>query len=209
MGRYSIDLFKGMYVEENHWEIVENFYRTRGRKNQKIIPVKDSNKYERPLFKSTKFYKLKDKKSGKLAFAKYIRDNEKEIREFKILQSVNHRHAINLIEVTDEFGLVFPFYNWPKITQIKFSKILNKNVFKKELTNFFAFSRRKIINIGNLKKAVDILLIDLVDFNVSNIIVNVIDNKVIDWKFLDFEDTHKFSKSRNTCNIRRILKMVR
>ena len=200
-------------VESNKtkWEILEAYLRTIGSKNQKLVDSNDKN--ENKVFKSTIFYKLKNKDTGKTYFSKKIlNDKNKELREAKILKEVNHKHAIKLVEIDKDFGLIFDFYDWKKVSQMKFSSISNKKQFKSELEEFFNFSKKKTINMGDLdllKKPEQRTLFNLVDFNISNIIVNVKDNKIIDWLFLDFENCSVSNSSRNCENMKKIFKLIK
>lgn len=200
-----------MYTTEDNWRIIERCQRTVGSKKQKLVAAEKENRAYH-LFDETEFYILK-KKSKEEIFAKKIKHNPyKQMREFKILESVRHPNVINLLGVHPDLGLLFPYKPWPRLSEVDFRQITNVNEFRQSLLSFFEYAKDTFIDLGFLdftpEKAKPRQLTEIIDLHMNNFLLNIIDNMIIEWVVVDLEYCSNTYTQRNSNNLNAILKKI-
>lgn len=208
------DKYFGDLYKESNWKVVTKYHRTKGSKNQKLIDSSESNILKKPIFIGTEFHLLENDNKEK-AFSKNVINNPYKIfREFKILSQLdnNNNRFVKPIEVNDKYGLIFPYFNWKKIYDIDFSKIKNKKEFLGQIKSFFLFANKYKIDLGNMRpyyfRGSNTNLINIVDFNISNFIIKIEADNIVDWKVIDMEYCNYDVKNRNYYNFVKIRKYV-
>ena len=213
----EIDFYGNYFLEnENDFEIIDEFKRTIGSKNQKLISINKISTNERShyrIFDETYFYKVKSKKNSEIYFAKKIVvDKFKQLREFLVLTQISHPKIIKLIGVSRNLGLIFPYLDWQPLDSVNFKEINNKNSFIKEINTFFDYASNKQISMGILDYESEVAgerrLIDIVDFHCGNFLLKITNNKIEDWRVVDFEYYSNNNFKRNLVNKQIILNKI-
>ena len=215
------EMFYGNMLIKNDcdYEILEEYRRTIGSRNQKLISLDSLNKPEFKLndnykiYDETIFFKLYNKINKEISFAKKImQDRYKQIREFCILSKINHPKVLKLVGVSRKYGLIFPFLDWDPLDTIKFNNIINKDEFLKELDEFFAYTENKKISLGILdfdnEYEKERRLIDIVDLHAHNFLIKVEENIIKDWRVIDFEYYSNNNYQRNMIHKQNIFNKI-
>jgi uncharacterized protein YrzB (UPF0473 family) len=197
------DFYAAHISKDENWDVINEYMRTSGSKDQKLIETGKETSANTRLFNETKFYLLRSKKDGRHFFAKKILDDPyKRMREYFFLTSANHHWIIKLIAVHPKYGFIFPFHDWRKLGQLSLRGIKNVSSFATEVKLFFDWASQERLSPGILDLSPETRgtsrpLIDMVDFHLNNFLVKVEGNAIKDWTVIDLEYAFNHGSSRN------------
>lgn len=199
--RYPKEFFGHMYSTDPNYHVVMKLQRTVGSHNQELVNISDHEVHREDLWDETDFYLIQKNNSQERFFCKKIHDPYKQMREFAIHMNIDYPKVLSPIEVSNKFGLVFPYLSWAPLTKIDFSNIENKEQLAQEIKAFYDFARVFKIDLGILnptKSWRKTALTDIVDLHANNFLVLVNKKRVLDWRVIDMECYYNYTRQRNS-----------
>jgi SAM-dependent methyltransferase len=188
------ELYADYRVPDDQWKTIGRYRRTAGSHGQELMAdssVRDSANVD--IVSATEFYKLRNKQSGRLFFAKkHLCDPYKEMREFHLLTSVSHPRIIDLCGVSEKYGLIFPYLPWTAMEEVRMSSIRNRRQFLHEVKSVFDYAQYREITTGLLDlddpaRNRTRFLHQMVDLHMNNFLLSVKGNEIRDWRLIDLE----------------------
>jgi hypothetical protein len=206
--------YKGYLSTEENWVVVSEYQRTQGSKKQRLLEVVESPLDGELVHTEASFFLLTSKNGTGSAFGKKIlNDPFKKMREFFLLKNVKHRNVVRLLEVNNDYGFVFPYYNWQSIENVNFSGILNAPWFAQEIISFFRWASLEkivpgILDINPVERGATRTLLEIVDLHPCNFLVKIENNKIQNWVMIDLEYAFNQGSFHNEQHLHKILKLV-
>ena len=117
------------------------------------------------------------------------------LEEYKLLKMIDHQNVIKPIELNTEFGLVIEHFDGKKLYKVDIHGIDNKYEWLQELESLIDYLRKK-----NIYSKIDI--------HDSNLLLKIANNKIIDWKLIDFEIFQPGDAFRNDDFIKSLRKKI-
>lgn len=189
-------------------QLLEWFQRTAGSRSQALIPTGSAH----AVYAGTHFSLLQDAAGGARYFGKLHTDSiSKPWYEAQLHSEVRHPRIVPALSHHPEYGLVFPFCPYRKFSDLDPAEISNSRQFLGELRDFHNEARRIELSISDRdspEKMSKIRLIDAVDLHPANLLVDVMDGVVRDWKFVDMELYARHNRIRNLSHLLAISRVL-
>jgi hypothetical protein len=210
------EFYGGKYSTSDRWEVLEVLARTISTEAQKMVSRGSGEALEGlRIWTGTDFRVLRDRQTGERAFAKRIRDNPvQQMREFALLEAVDHPRFVRLLEVHCEYGLVFPYLPWQPLREIDFRRIANREEFRNEVVGLYDCIRSTTVHTGLMDPSPGptpgstARLDRLIDLNIHNFLVRAQGNRVVEWTAIDLEPGWVDRTKRNRSNERKALRLI-
>ncbi len=204
------------YSSRDRWEVVERLGRNNYAPDGNLVPLGASRSEEgSDVWAGTDFHVLREVRTGERAFGKKLKsDPVGQMREFSLLESVEHPRLVRVIEVHRDYGLILPYLPWRSLRTVVFAAIANRAEFRDEIVRFFTFSRECRVRTGIMDPRpgsgpeTERRLDELVDLNIHNFLVKVEDGRVVDWRAVDLGVCWRDRTARNRSNLKKILRHI-
>lgn len=198
------DAYEKLLNDTTPWVAVKRFRRTIGTRSQELIDIEQSPRDDvSNIYEGTTFCVLRDELTGQQFFAKRTEDNPfKLLRELKIIMQLKHSRIVSPVAVNSTFGMIFPYLSYVPLHALSANKIKDRDRFIAQILEFFRYAREVEVDLGLLdyprnKNEPKRRLIDVVDLNLSNILVNLEEGIVRDWVIVDLEYVGNQTRARN------------
>lgn len=178
--------------------VKETLYRTIGSRRQQLLREEDA-KAEK-LYRGVVF-NTGDLRDGTAVFCKRYVATKKETFEGRIAQQIDDARFIRPVAHSEQYGLIFPYIDLTKFSDISAADIENKLVYRRELEALFEFARNKRIEI-DFGGRQTLALIDIIDLHASNLFL---DQKGQNIFVFDLEFYSMANRTRNEVHLRRML----
>jgi hypothetical protein len=212
----SVEFYGQKYSSSNRWEVLERLGRSNHEAGGNLISLDSAPPEEIDrAWTGTTFYRLREAQTGEPAFAKKLQDDPlAQMREFGLLEAVEHPRVVKLLEVHRDYGLVFPYIPGQTLRLVDFAGISNRAQFCDELVEFFKFAGECRVRTGIMDPHpgsdanTERRLAELVDFNIHNFLIKVENGRVSDWAVVDLAPGWRGRTDRNRSNLRKILRHI-
>jgi len=197
------------------WVAVKRYRRTIGSRSQALVDIEE-NPGDGPvkIYEGTTFSILRREDTGQEFFAKNTEDNPfKLLREHNILAQLDNPRIVKPVAVSSEFGLIFPYLDHVPLQTLPAKEIKDKDRLVAEILAFYQYARDAEVDLGLLDyrrydRKEKRRLIDVVDLNLSNILVKLDQGVVRDWVFVDFESFGHDNRARNEKHLAGIMELL-
>jgi hypothetical protein len=110
------------------------------------------------------------------------------------------------------YGLIFPYLPYVPLRALSLDAIHNAERLIGEILEFFEYAREREVEmelLGHCQSsgAKKTRLIDVVDLNVSNVLIDLEEGEVLDWSIVDCEYVGNQNRARNEKNLAAIMEM--
>ncbi|MGI9473647.1 MAG: hypothetical protein ACR2NZ_19040, partial [Rubripirellula sp.] len=182
------------------WVEIDRFRRTFGSQNQTLIKADDCGESDR-TYLGTMFLHL-EQADGQQAFAKHALGHRYKMeREFAIATQIDHPRAVKPIELNPSYGLVYPYLRGQSLSSTSLNQVSGLNELANGLFDFLVYAEQQSIELGDLEysrfKQADRKLIDLIDVHPGNVLAEIEEGAIKDWKVIDFEYYSNSNAFRN------------
>ncbi|MGH7230600.1 MAG: methyltransferase domain-containing protein, partial [Nitrospiraceae bacterium] len=208
------DAYGSLLNDDSPWIVVKRFRRTIGSRSQRLVDFEEGPRdHVSDVYEGTTFYLLRHETTGQHFFAKHTEDNPfKLLRELKIVTQLNHPRIVKPVAFSSTYGLIFPYLPYVPLRALSLDALPNAERLIGEILEFFEYAREtevKMELLGHCESsgAKKTWLIDVVDLNVSNVLIGLEEGEVLDWSMVDFEYVGNQNRARNERNLAAIMEM--